>query len=114
MQKELEGLGASKAKKNTTPSGQNSKMYQTGKRQAMDTGLNNSLLSITDWLLKWTDAYKKQIHPNGWPKERSPWSKMTPKKNHTEQLQTHNMLGGVMVIVIGYGHDDTSSNPGPG
>ena len=21
---------------------------------------------------------------------------------------------GVMVIVVGYGHDDTSSNPGPG
>ena len=24
------------------------------------------------------------------------------------------LLRGVMVIVVGYGHDDTSSNPGPG
>ena len=42
--------------------------------------LKNSLPSMTDWLSKWTDAYKKWIYPNGWPKERPPWSKKSSKK----------------------------------
>ena len=59
------------------------KKYQIGKRRAlmayMDTGLKNSLPSTTEWL------YKKQIHRNGWSKERP------PKRNRPQQLQAHNV-----------------------
>ena len=46
---------------------------------------------MTDWLLKCTDVWKKQTYWNGWPKERLPWSKNTPKKNHPPQLWTYNV-----------------------
>ena len=38
----------------------------------MDTGLKNSLPSMTDWVSKWIDALK--TYPNGWLKEKPPWS----------------------------------------
>ena len=31
----------------------------------MDSGLKSSLPSMTGWLSKLTDAYKKHIYPNG-------------------------------------------------
>ena len=47
---------------------------------------------MTDRLSKWTDAYKKQTYPNGWPKKKTPWSRMTAKKeSHLRLLQTHNV-----------------------
>ena len=46
----------------------------------MDTGFKNLLPSTTDWQSKWIDTSKKQTYPNGWPKERPPWSKKTPQK----------------------------------
>ena len=74
---------------------QHSKKYQIGKLQAMmvfmDTGLKSSLSSMTDWLSKWTDAYKKQTYSKGWQKERPLWSIKTSKRNHPQQLQTHNV-----------------------
>ena len=43
---------------------QHSKKYQIGKRRDMvaymDTSLQNSFQSMTDWLSKWIDALKKQ------------------------------------------------------
>ena len=35
-----------------------------------------STASTTDWLPKWINAYRKLRYPNGWPKERPPWSKI--------------------------------------
>ena len=50
--------------------------YQIGKRQNMmvymDSGLINSLPSMTEWISKRRDAEKKQTYPNGWSKERPP------------------------------------------
>ena len=60
------------------------KMYQIGKCQAMmaymDSGLEYSLQSTTDWLSKWIDTYERLKYPNGWRKERPPGSKKIPKK----------------------------------
>ena len=60
------------------------KKYGIEKRKAsigwIDSGFKNSLLSTTDWPLKRIDAEKKQINPIGWLKEKSPYSKETPKK----------------------------------
>ena len=63
----------------------------------MDTGFKDALPSIIDWLLKWTDANKKQIYPNGWQKERPHWTKKTSRKEmpppkQQQQLQIHNVL----------------------
>ena len=46
---------------------------------------------MTDWLLKWIDAWKKETNRNARPKEKQSWSKMTLKWNHHPQLQNHNM-----------------------
>ena len=35
----------------------------------MDSGFKNSSTSTTDWLLRWVDTQKKQIHPNEWLRE---------------------------------------------
>ena len=56
-------------------------LRRTAKRQAMmaymDSGLKNSPPSEMNWLSKWTDTYKKQMYPDGWPKEKPQWSRKT-------------------------------------
>ena len=44
----------------------------------MDSGFKNSLPSTTDWLSRWLK--KKEVYPNGWLKERHPWSRKTTAK----------------------------------
>ena len=55
------------------------------------TGLKNSVPFMTEWLLKWIDACKKQTYPDVWQKERPLCLKKTLKRNSSQQLQTHNL-----------------------
>ena len=57
----------------------------------MDSGSKKLPSSMTDELLKWTDAYKEHTYPNGWPKERPHWSRGTLSREPPKQLGTHNM-----------------------
>ena len=90
-----QGKKALRQKYSSIPSELHSKKYQSGKCLAMmlytDAGFKRSLPSMTDWLPKWTDAYKKQTPSIDDQRKNHPDSKRTPKRNHPQQLQTHNV-----------------------
>ena len=44
---------------------------------------------MKDRLLKLIDACKKQIYPNGWPKETLIFHRKIPRKNCPKQLYTY-------------------------
>ena len=51
----------------------------------IDSDLKNHFNPRQTGFQKWIDALKKQIYADGWPKDRSPWSK---KKLQKEPLPT--------------------------
>ena len=66
----------------------------------MDSGFKNSRQSMTDWLFNRVDAKNKKDYSKGC---------------FIKYYKNTFVLGGargVKVIVVGNGHDDTSSNPG--
>ena len=50
-----------------------------------ELGSNNFRPSMTNWLLNWIDALKKQIYPNGWLRRTAP-PQLIPKKEPLKQL----------------------------
>ena len=48
-----------------------------------DSGLINSLPSMTGWFSKWIDTSKKQTYRNGWPKEKPTLLQPTHKSKET-------------------------------
>ena len=84
MGKELEGLEEGpKAKIHLNIH----KKYQIVRYQAMttymDTGLKTSLPSMTDWLLRWTDADKKTDIPESMTKGKTTLIQKYPQKRTT-------------------------------